>query len=62
MEQWNDEWTITHLSSDAVTGIAHEIDVLENLGILKINQNGSIVLAQGWQRRVPHMILNEMKD
>ena len=62
MEQWSDEWTITHLSSDAVTGIAHEIDVLENLGILKINQSGSVVLAQGWERRVPHMTLNEMKD
>eukprot|EP00984_Skeletonema_dohrnii_P001158 scaffold355_cov127-Skeletonema_dohrnii-CCMP3373.AAC.18 len=62
MEQWSDEWTITHLSSDAVTGIAHEIDVLESLGVLKINQSGSVVLAKGWERRVPHMTLNEMKD
>jgi hypothetical protein len=62
MEQWNDEWTISHLTSDAVTGIAHEIDVLENLGILTVNKCGSVVLAQGWERRVPHMILNEMKD
>jgi hypothetical protein len=62
MESWNDEWTIAHLSSDTVTGVAHEINVLENLGILEINQNGTIVLAKGWERRVPHMILNEMKD
>ena len=62
MEQWNDEWKITHLSSDAVTGIAHEIDVLENLGILTINKSGSVVFVHGWERRVPHMVLNEMKD
>mmetsp|Transcript_23636 Transcript_23636/g.37042 ORF Transcript_23636/g.37042 Transcript_23636/m.37042 type:complete len:584 (+) Transcript_23636:531-2282(+) len=62
MEQWKDEWTVTHLSSDAVTGIRHEIDLLENLGILRINQNGSVVLAHGWQKRIPHMILNEMRD
>jgi hypothetical protein len=62
MESWNDEWTIAHLSSDTVTGVAHEINVLENLGILEIKKNGTIVLAKGWERRVPHMILNEMKD
>ena len=62
MERWNDEWTVAHLSSDTVTGVAHEINVLENLGILEIYKNGTIVLAQGWERRIPHMILNEMKD
>ena len=62
MEKWNDEWTITYLSSDAVTGVAHEIDVLENLGILTIHKNGSIVFTQGWERRVPHMTLKEMND
>lgn len=65
--QWNDEmvydeWIITHLSSDEMTGIRQEVDVLVSLGILNVTTNGKIVLADKWVDRVPHMILNEMKD
>lgn len=58
----NDEWIITHLSSDEMTGIRQEVDVLVSLGILNVPTNGKIVLADKWVDRVPHMILNEMKD
>ena len=61
LRQWNDEWTITHLSSTA-TGLVHEIGVLENLGILKVLRSGSVVLVRGWETKISHMILSEMKD
>lgn len=62
MEALDDEWIVTHLSSDAVTGLQHEIEVLVSLGLLSTDQNGLLCLAQGWERRVPHSILNEMRD
>lgn len=62
VEKWNDEWIITHLSSDATTGLRHEISVLSSLGLLSIESNGKLVLAKGWEEKVPHMVLNEMKD
>jgi len=62
MQKWKDEWIVGHLSSDDVTGLRHEIDVLVNLGLLAIEANGKLVLARGWERRVPHQILDEMKD
>lgn len=58
----NDEWIITHLVSDTVTGIRHEVNVLVSMGILYIDRSGKIVLARNWQEHVPHMILNEMKN
>ncbi|KAL7537381.1 hypothetical protein ACHAXR_007784 [Thalassiosira sp. AJA248-18] len=62
IEKWNDEWIVAHLSSDAMTGLCHEIDVLTSLGILSINTNGKLALEQGWEKKVPQLILNEMKD
>ena len=61
-EKANNEWIVSHLSSYDVTGLRHEIDVLCSLNILSIEACGKLVLAQGWERRVPHMILDEMKD
>jgi len=60
-EKWNDEWIVTHLSSDAMTGLRHEVDTLVCLGVLSVEANGKLVLAQGWQHHIPHMVLNEMK-
>ena len=57
-----DEWIITYLSSDQVTGLCHEIDILESLGLIEIKPGGEIRLAPGWQKLCPHMILNEMRD
>jgi len=62
IERLNDEWVVTQLSSDAVTGLRHEINVLVSLGILSIQANGKLVLKQGWERRTPHIVLNEMRD
>lgn len=56
----NDEWIVSHLVSDIVTGLRHEIDVMISLGMLSV-ENGKLVLAQNWYMRVPHMILNEVK-
>jgi hypothetical protein len=56
----NDEWIVSHLVSDIVTGLRHEIDVMISLGILSV-ENGKLVLAQNWYMRVPHMILIEVK-
>ena len=61
-EMVNDEWIITLLSSDEVTGIRQEVDVLISLGILTVTTNGKIVLADEWEEQVPHMIINEMKE
>lgn len=58
----NDEWIVFHLSSDAVTGLRHEIDVLEGIGLLSISVNGKIELQKDWQKRIPHMVLVDMKD
>lgn len=58
----NDEWLVTHLASDKVTGLHHEIDVLESLGLVEVKDGGKVTLATGWQRKVPHMMLNEMRD
>lgn len=57
-----DEWIVLHLSSDEATGLSHEINVLVGLDILSIAENGKVTLADGWERRVPHMVLNEMRD
>jgi len=61
IESWNDEWIVTHLASDAMTGLRHELDVLHSLGILSITANGKVVLSEGWEKRTPQMILQEMK-
>jgi hypothetical protein len=61
MTEINDEWIITHLVSDTVTGLRHELNVLVSMGILYIDTSGKIVLARNWEEHVPHMILNEMK-
>jgi hypothetical protein len=61
MTEINDEWIITHLISDTVTGLRHELNVLVNMGILYIDTSGKIVLARNWEEHVPHMILNDMK-
>lgn len=58
----SDEWVITHLASDKVTGLCHEIDILESLGIIEVGASGNVFLAPGWQRRAPHVLLNEMRD
>jgi hypothetical protein len=60
--QLNDEWIVAYLSSDKVTGLCHEIDVLESMGLLDINAAGHIKLARGWHKKVPHMMLLEMRD
>jgi hypothetical protein len=57
----NDEWIVSHLSSDTMTGVRHEIDVMSSLGILTIKASGALVLSENWHERVPHMILNEVK-
>jgi len=57
----NDEWIVTYLVSNTVTGLRHEIDVMVSLGILSVEANGKLILAKNWQERVPHMILNEVK-
>ena len=57
-----DEWIVNYLSSDQVTGLCHEIDILESLGLVEIKSGGEICLASGWQKLCPHMILNEMRD
>ena len=57
----NDEWIVSHLASDTVTGLRHEIDVMISLGILSVEANGKLVLAHNWHTRIPHMILNEVK-
>lgn len=62
MEGWNDEWIVAHLCSDAMTGLRHEIDVLTSLGILSVAANGDVILKEGWERRVPHILLNEMEE
>ena len=60
-EKLNDQWIVTHLSSDAMTGLRHEIEVLASLGMLSVKTNGKIVLAEEWETRIPHMVLNEMR-
>lgn len=62
VESWNDEWIITYLSSDQITGLRHEIDVMENLDLITVKPNGSIDLKPEWEKRVPHMILIDMKE
>lgn len=61
-ENWDDEWIVTQVSSDTMTGLRHEIEVLASLGMLSVKANGKIVLAQGWENKVPHMVLNEMRE
>ncbi len=60
-EELNDEFMIAHLSSDRMTGLRHEILVLKSMDILSIHDDGRITLAKGWEDRVPHMMLIEMK-
>ncbi|KAL9180020.1 hypothetical protein ACHAXT_007990 [Thalassiosira profunda] len=60
--RWNDEWIVAHLSSDATTGLRHEINVLVGLDILSVSTNGGLSLAKGWEKRVPQMVLNELRD
>ena len=57
----NDEWIVSHLSSETLTGLRHEIDVMLSLEILTVKATGELVLAENWYERVPHMILNEVK-
>ena len=61
-EGLNDEWIVTFLASNEVTGLRHEIDVLESMGLIEIKKGGNISLASTWQSKVPHMMLVEMKD
>lgn len=58
----DDEWLITYLASDKVTGLSHEIEVLETMGLLEVKAGGKLTFAPGWQKKVPHMMLNEMRD
>jgi hypothetical protein len=60
-EDLNDEFMVAHLSSDSMTGLRHEINVLISMHILSIQENGRIVLVKGWEDRVPHMMLIEMQ-
>ena len=61
-DKLNDEWVVSHLASDSVTGLLHEVNVLVGLNILSVAGNGKMALSPGWERRVPHMVLNEMDD
>ncbi|KAL3778630.1 hypothetical protein HJC23_001579 [Cyclotella cryptica] len=61
-EGLNDEWIVTYLSSNEVTGLRHEIDVLESMGLIEIKNGGKVSLASTWQSKVPHMMLIEMRD
>jgi hypothetical protein len=61
-EGLNDEWIVTYLSSNEVTGLRHEIDVLESMGLIEIKKGGNISLSSTWQSKVPHMMLVEMRD
>lgn len=61
-EELNDEFIIAHLSSDSMTGLSHEIQVLRSMDILSIHDDGRITLAKGWEDRVTHMMLIEMKN
>ena len=62
MDSLNDEWIIAQLSSDSMTGLRHEINVLASMNILSIQEDdGKITLEQGWEDRVSHMTLIEMQ-
>lgn len=61
-EGLNDEWIVTYLASNEVTGLRHEIDVLESMGLIEIKKGGNMSLASTWQSKVPHMMLVEMRD
>mmetsp|Transcript_22188 Transcript_22188/g.39064 ORF Transcript_22188/g.39064 Transcript_22188/m.39064 type:complete len:104 (-) Transcript_22188:128-439(-) len=54
-ESWNDERSITQLSSDAMTGLCHEIDVLVSLRILSIKTNSKLVLEEEWEQCTPQI-------
>ena len=56
------EWIVAHLSSDATTGLRHEMNSLISEGVLKVKTNGYIVLEDDWEMKVPRMVLNEMKE
>jgi hypothetical protein len=58
----NDEWIVTYLSSEEATGLLHEIDVLESMGLIEIKACGNLSLAPKWKDKVPHMMLNEMRN
>ncbi|EJK74883.1 hypothetical protein THAOC_03413, partial [Thalassiosira oceanica] len=58
----HDEWIVSHLSSEAATGLRHEVDVLVGVGLLAVADDGSLLLADGWERRAYHSLLNDMKD
>ena len=63
MERLNDEWIVAHLSSCAMTGLRHELDVLVGFDILSIDAiDGRIALKEGWEQRLPHAILIEMRQ
>ena len=62
LESIHDHWVVTYLASDEVTGLYHEIDVLETMGILQIDSEGNVSLAPGWQKKVTHHMLIEMRD
>ena len=40
----NDKWIVSHL----VSGLRHEINITISLGILSVEANGILVLAQNW--------------
>jgi hypothetical protein len=56
-----DKYMIAHLCSDDVTGLYHEMNVLTSMNILSIPDDGRLTLAEGWEGRVPHMMLIEMQ-
>ena len=58
----HDEWIVSHLSSEAVTGLRHEIDVLVGIGLLSVTVDGSLVMADGWERHAYHSLLNDMEE
>jgi len=59
---WLHEWIVAHLSSDSTTGLRHEINCLISEGVLKVRSNGFIVFGDDWEKKVPRMVLNEMKE
>jgi len=57
-----DEWIVAHLSSESATGLRHEVDALAGLGLLAVASDGSLALADGWEGRACHSLLDDMRE
>jgi len=55
-----DHALITHLVSDAKTGLIREIYELYHIGVIEINSNGIASLNVGWEKKIHPIILQDM--